>query len=151
MARLSGIHEMIRFFYNEHRRGSWGKDMWLARRALRVAVSLALVGAVTAILWRIKVTVGGSHQFVYFYLFPVIWVRMLYSDALAALCAAVASVLANYYLQDPIYSLYNDNPLEYGDLVCFIVLSLLAIKCVFSEPLMPPRKKARRDDPAAGP
>jgi K+-sensing histidine kinase KdpD len=111
--------------------------MWFAIRALRVAVSLALVAAVTAILWRIKVTVGGSHQFVYFYLFPVIWVRILYSDGLAALCAAIASVLANYFLQDPLYSLYNENPLEYGDLVCFLVLALLAIKCTFSKPLMP--------------
>jgi len=125
--------------------------MWLANRALRVAVSLALVAAVTAILWRIKLTVGGSHQFVYFYLFPVIWIRILFSDALAALSAAIASVLANYFLQDPQYSFHNNNPLEYGDLVCFIVLALLAIKCTFSEPLMPPRTKARRDDHAAGP
>jgi K+-sensing histidine kinase KdpD len=121
-----------------------------ASRAVRVAVSLALVAAVTAILWRIKVAVGGSHQFVYFYLFPVIWVRILYSETLAALCAVVASVLANYFLQDPVYSLYNDNPLEYGDLVCFVVLALLAIKCIFSEPLMPPKTKARRDDRATG-
>jgi len=85
--------------------------------------------------------VGGSHQFVYFYLFPVIWIRMLFSNAMAALCSVVASVLANYFLQDPLYSLYNDNPLEYGDLICFVGLSLLAIKCVFSEPLMPPRTK----------
>jgi len=124
--------------------------MWFARRALRVAVSLALVAAVTAVLWRIQMTVGGSHQFVYFYLFPVIWIRMLFSDSLAALCAVIASALANYFLQAPLYSLYNDNPLEYGDLICFLVLSLLAIKCVFSEPLMPPRKKTRQDDRAAG-
>src|SRR5215831_6106798 len=130
------------FLYDEHGRGIRGKDMWLANRALRVAASLALVAAVTAILWRIKLTVGGSHQFVYFYLFPVIWIRILYSDALAAVCAAIASVLANYFLQDPIYSLYNDNPLEYGDLICFMVLALLSIKCTFSEPLMPPGKKS---------
>jgi len=139
------------FLYDEHGRGIRGKDMWLANRALRVAASLALVAAVTAILWRIKLTVGGSHQFVYFYLFSVIWIRILFSDALAALSAAIASVLANYLLQDPIYTLYNENPLEYGDLVCFIVLALLAIKCTFSEPLMPPRTKPRRDDRAAGP
>ena len=35
-----------------------------ASRAVRVAVSLALVAAVTTILWRIKLAVGGSHQFV---------------------------------------------------------------------------------------
>src|SRR5262245_59254171 len=62
----------------------WGKEMWFAHKAVRVAVSLALVAIVTAILWRIQMTMGGSHQFIYFYLFPVIWIRMLYSDALAA-------------------------------------------------------------------
>jgi len=120
--------------------------MWLANKALPLAVSLAIVAAVTAVLWRIKLTVGGSHQVVYFYLFPVILIRVLFSDALAALCAVIASLLANYFLQDPLYSLYNADPLDYGDLVCFLVLSLLAIKCVFSEPLMRPRTSARRGD-----
>ena len=124
--------------------------MWLANKALPLAVSLALVAAVTAVLWRIKVTFGGSHQFVYFYLFPVILIRILFSDALAALCAAIASLLANFFLQDPLYSLYNADPLDYGDLVGFLLLSLLAIKCVFSAPLVPPRTKARRDDRAVG-
>ena len=117
--------------------------MWFANKVFPVVVSLAIVAAVTAVLWRIKVTVGGSHQFVYFYLFPVILIRVLFSDALAALCAVIASLLANYFLQDPIYSLYNADPLDYGDLVGFLLLSLLAIKCVFSEPLMQPRKKGR--------
>ena len=125
--------------------------MWFANRALPLAASLAIVAAVTAVLWRIRVNFGGSHQFVYFYLFPVILIRILFSDALAALCAAIASLLANYFLQDPLYSLYNADPLDYGDLVCFLLLSLLAIKCVFSEPLMPARTRARRDDRAAEP
>jgi K+-sensing histidine kinase KdpD len=125
--------------------------MWRANKALPMAVSLAIVAAVTAILWRIKVSVGGSHQFVYFYLFPVILIRVLFSDALAALCAAIASLLANYFLQDPLYSLYNADPLDYGDLIGFFLLSLLAIKCVFSEPLIAPGKNARRGDRAAEP
>jgi K+-sensing histidine kinase KdpD len=121
--------------------------MWLANRALPLAVSLAIIAALTAVLWYIKVTFGGSHQFVYIYLLPVILVRILFSDALAALSAAIASICANYFLQDhPLYSLYNADPLDYGDLVCFLLLSLLGIKCVFSEPLMPPKSKARRDD-----
>jgi hypothetical protein len=66
----------------------------------------------------------------------VIWVRILFSDALAALCAVIAAVCADYFLQDPLFSLYNDDGLEYGDLFCFIVLALLAIKCIFSEPMM---------------
>ena len=125
--------------------------MWLAKKALPLAVSLALVAAVTSVLWYIKVTFGGAHQFIYFYLFPVILIRILFSDALAALCAVIASLLANYFLRDPLYSFYIADPLDYGDLVGFFLLSLLAIKCVFSEPLMPPRTKARRDDRPVGP
>jgi len=113
-----------------------GKQMWFLKKALPVAVSLALVTAITAILWYINVAAGGSQQLVYFYLFPVIWVRILFSDALAALCAVIAAVCADYFLQDPLFSLYNDDGLEYGDLFCFIVLALLVIKCIFSEPLM---------------
>jgi K+-sensing histidine kinase KdpD len=124
--------------------------MWLANKALPLAVSLAVVAAVTAVLWYIKLTFGGSHQLVYFYLFPVIFVRVLFSDALAAVCAAIASLLANYFLQDPIYSLYIADPLDYGDLTGFLLLSLLAIKCVFTEPLMSPRPKPRRDDREIG-
>jgi K+-sensing histidine kinase KdpD len=116
--------------------------MRLGNKVLPMAVSLAIVAAVTAVLWRIKLTVGGSHQYVYFYLFPVILIRVLFSDALAALCAAIASLLANYFLQDPLYSLYNADRLDYGDLIGFFLLSLLAIKCVFSDPLMSPGKKS---------
>src|SRR5215470_19190126 len=135
----------VEFRKRRRPRLGWGKEMSFAHKALRVAVSLALVAIVTALLGRIQMSVGGSHQFIYFYLFPVIWIRMLYSDVLAAFSAVVASVLANYFLQYPLYSLYIDNPLEYGDHVCFVVLALLAIKCIFSEPLMPPGGKARRD------
>ena len=67
--------------------------MWLAKKALPLAASLAIIAAVTAVLWYIKVTFGASSQFIYFYLFPVILIRVLFSDALAAFSAVMASVL----------------------------------------------------------
>src|SRR5262249_5389011 len=42
---------------------------------------------------------------------------------------------ADYFLQDPPFSFYIYNDLDFGDLVCFVVLSLLSIQCIFSEPL----------------
>ncbi len=113
------------------------RHMWFANRALPVAVSLALVAAVTVILWYIELIAVGSNQLVYFYLFPVVLVRILYSSGLATLCTAVALFCADYFLQEPLYSLYNDNPLEYGDLFCFAILAMIAIKC--TELLMLPR------------
>jgi hypothetical protein len=35
---------------------------------------------------------------------------------IAVLSAAIALACADYFLQDPLYSLVNDNPREYGDL-----------------------------------
>ena len=111
-------------------------QIWLSNKALQVTISLALIASVTLILWYIKLGAGSTHQFVYFYLFPVLWVRILFSDALAAFCALFAAVCADYFLQDPPYSFYIYNDLEFGDLVCFVVLALLSIKSVFSEPLL---------------
>jgi K+-sensing histidine kinase KdpD len=124
--------------------------MWLSNKALAVTVSLALVAAVTLILWYIKVETGNTHQLVYFYLFPVLWVRILFSDALAALCALLAAVCADYFLQDPPFSFYIYNDLDFGDLVCFVALSLLSIQCIFSEPLLGRKSETRPSESIEG-
>jgi K+-sensing histidine kinase KdpD len=95
-----------------------------------IVVSLFLVAAVTAILWQVNLTTGGSHRLVYLYLFPVALVAALYNGRLAVLCAATAMACADYFLQEPLYSLANDNPLEYGDLICFALLAVPAIKFI---------------------
>ena len=46
------------------------------------------------------------------------------------LCTAVALACADYFLQEPIYSFTNDNPIEYGDFICFTVLAVTAIKAI---------------------
>jgi hypothetical protein len=48
----------------------------------------------------------------------------------ASLCTAIALVSADYFLQEPLYSFANDNPLEYGDLICFALLAVTAIKFI---------------------
>jgi K+-sensing histidine kinase KdpD len=75
--------------------------------------------AVTAILWQVYLTTGSSHRLVYIYLFPVILIAALYNGRLAVFCTAIAMACADYFLQAPPYSFANDNPLEYGDLICF--------------------------------
>jgi K+-sensing histidine kinase KdpD len=104
--------------------------MRVLRGAHPIAVSLMLISAVTVILWHVKISTTGSHHLVYFYLLPVVLIAFLYNGRVAILCTAIAIVSADYFLQDPLYSLANDNPLEYGDLVWFTALAVTAIKFV---------------------
>ena len=116
-----------------------GKPMRALKGMFPIAVSVGLILAVTAILWQIKLTTGGSYGLVYIYLFPVILIAALYNGRLALLSTAIALVCADYFLQDPLYSLVNDNPLEYGDLFAFALLAIPAIK--FIRELVRPRPK----------
>jgi K+-sensing histidine kinase KdpD len=95
-----------------------------------IVVSVGLILAVTAILWHINSAAAGSHRLVYFYLFPVILIAALYNGRLAVLSTVIALLCADYFLQEPLYSFANDNPLEYGDLFCFTLLAILAIKFI---------------------
>jgi K+-sensing histidine kinase KdpD len=103
--------------------------MRVLKDMLPVVVSLGLMLAVTAILWHINLT-AGSRSLVYIYLFPVVLIAALFSGRLALLCATVAIVCADLFLQKPLYSLANDNPREYGDLIYFALLSVTAIKFI---------------------
>ena len=105
------------------------------------AVSLGVMAAVTAILWHINLTTAGSRSLVYVYLFPVALIAAVFNGRLAVLSAAVAIVCADLFLQQPLYSLANDNPLEYGDLVYFALLAATAIK--FIRVLVRPSTKSR--------
>jgi K+-sensing histidine kinase KdpD len=95
-----------------------------------LAVSLGVIAAVTAILWRLNLITDGADRLVYLYLFPVGLIAALYNGRLAVLCAAVATVCADLFLQKPLYSLANENPLEYGDLIFFALLAVTTIKFV---------------------
>jgi K+-sensing histidine kinase KdpD len=103
--------------------------MWVREKVLPAIVSVAVVSATTAILWYAKLVAAGAHQLVYFYLLPVALIAFLFSGRLAIWCAGIAIICADYFLQDPLYTLYNTNPLEYGDLIWLAMLAALAIKC----------------------
>ena len=100
----------------------------MLQRVIAIAVSLALMAAATAILFYIHTTQTAPHRLVYFYLLPVILIAVLFSGRLALVCAGIAVLAADYYLQDPIYSFYNSNVLEFGDSIWFAILAALSIK-----------------------
>lgn len=102
--------------------------MTMLQRAISIAVSLALMAAITAVLFHVHMTQTAPHRLVYLYLPPVILIAILFGSRLALVCAAIAVLCADYFLQDPIYSLYNSNVLEYGDLIWFAALAALSIK-----------------------
>ena len=95
-----------------------------------IAASVGLISVATALLWQVNQTAAGSHALLYIYLFPVALIAALYNGRIAVLSTAMALVCADYFLQEPIYSLANDNPREWGDLVCFALLSVTAIKVI---------------------
>lgn len=113
----------------------------MLQRTIAVTVSLALMAATTAILFYIHMTQTAPHRLVYFYLLPVILIAVLFSGRLALVCAAIAVLAADYFLQDPIYSFYNSNILEFGDSIWFAILAALSIKT--TRMLLPRRSSGR--------
>jgi K+-sensing histidine kinase KdpD len=103
--------------------------MWIVKRALPVAVALAVVSVVTAALWLVKHASVGPQHLVFFYLLPTALVAVLYGTRPAMLCAIAASIAAAFFLYDPIYSFYVTKPVEWGELVCFTGLALIGAKC----------------------
>jgi K+-sensing histidine kinase KdpD len=97
---------------------------------LPTALSVGLVLAVTAVLWRVNSTAAGSYHLVYIYLFPVALIAALFDCRLALLGTAIAVMCADYFLQKPLYIFGSDNPLEYGDLFVFALLAVTAIKFI---------------------
>ena len=114
----------------------------MLQRVIAIAVSLALMAATTAILFYVHTTQTSPHRLVYFYLLPLVLIAVLFSGRLALVCAGIAVLAADYYLQDPIYSLYNSNILEYGDLIWFAALAALSIKT--TRKLLPRRPNDRQ-------
>lgn len=113
----------------------------MLQRIIAIAVSLALMAATTAILFYVHTTQTAPHRLVYLYLLPVMLIAVLFSGRLALVCAGIAVLAADYYLQDPIYSFYNSNILEFGDSIWFAILAALSIKT--TRMLLPPRASKR--------
>jgi K+-sensing histidine kinase KdpD len=115
--------------------------MQLFNAAAPVAVSLAIVFVVTAVLHFFKVTHHGAQHLVFFYLLPTAFVAIVYGSVPSMLCAIVATLVAAFFLYDPIYSFYVSDSREVGELVLFAGMALIGAKC--TEELMRPEEKSR--------
>ena len=69
----------------------------------------------------VKPHLGGSCTF---YLLPLVLITILYGDRIAVVCAGVALLCADYFLQDPVFSFYTS---EYNDLIWFAALAAVGI------------------------
>lgn len=105
--------------------------MRVVKGVLPFVVTLALVAAVTALLFFGKIVGVGPHHPIFFYLLPIAFIALLYGSMPATLFAIVATLCGTYFLYDPIYTFQFDNRLEIGDVICFSVLALMAVKCTF--------------------
>ena len=103
--------------------------MWIVKRAVPVAVALAVVSVVTAVLWFVRVSAIEPQHLVFFYLFPTVLVATLYGSIPAVVCAIAAALCAAFFLYEPLYSFYVDSALDLGELGCFVALAVIGAKC----------------------
>ena len=106
-----------------------GKRMRKAPRALRVAVSLGIVGLATSLLVYFKLTAAGLQHPIFIYL-PLIALLAFALGSMAALSGAAAAIAAaGYLLYDPAYTFTFTDALEIGDLLWFALLAVIVVKC----------------------
>jgi K+-sensing histidine kinase KdpD len=96
---------------------------------MAVALSLAVACGVTAVLWYVNAAGGGIHHPVFFYLLPIALLAILYGSLPALLCAGTGTVCAAYFLYNPVYTFQFANRLEVADLIVFLVLAAVGVKC----------------------
>ncbi len=121
--------------------------MRASKGVLPVVISVSLILAVTAVLWRLSSATAGSYHLVYIFLFPVALIAARYNGWLALLGTAISVICADYFLQKPLYILGSDNPREYGDLFVFALLAVTTIK--FIRELLRPRASVAAKLPPA--
>jgi len=102
--------------------------MRLVGRTAPILVSLAIILAVTVILSRLRITQHGPQHLVFFYLAPTAFVAIFYGSVASMLCAVAATLVAAFFLYDPIYSFYVSDPREVGELILFAIVGLLGAK-----------------------
>lgn len=105
--------------------------MSVLKGAVPVAVTLAVVSAVTAVLWYFKLATFGPEHPVFFYLLPIGVLMFLYGSLPALLAVFVAAAAADYFLYDPLYSFNISSRVEFGDIACFALLGLMGVKCAY--------------------
>jgi K+-sensing histidine kinase KdpD len=120
--------------------------MEIVKAAVPIGVALAVVSAVTAVLWTIRLEAVGPQHLVFFYLLPTALVAVLYGSRPAMLCAIAATFCAAYFLYAPLYSFSVANPRELGELFCFIGLAMIGAKCTAD--LLRPATSFAQQEPA---
>jgi K+-sensing histidine kinase KdpD len=103
--------------------------MRLLKRTAPISASLAIILVVTAVLSYFKDSHHGAQHLVFFYLLPTAFVAIVYGSVVSMLCAIAATLVAAFFLYDPIYSLYVSDPREIGELILFAVTGLIGAKC----------------------
>ena len=103
--------------------------MSIKARAVPAIVSLAVIFAVTAVLWSFKQTSVNLHDPVFFYVLPLIVLAIAYGSGPAFLGVFVAFFCADYFLYEPLYTFDISTRVELGDLGCFSLLALSGVKC----------------------
>jgi K+-sensing histidine kinase KdpD len=104
--------------------------MRFVKRAAPVAVSLAVVSAVTAVLWYVKLVMLGPDHPLLLYLLPMALVAIVYGSWPALLGVFTAAFCADYFLYEPLYTFDIPGRAEMGDLICFATLAVIGVKCV---------------------
>jgi hypothetical protein len=92
--------------------------MRLWERIAPIVVPLLIVIAVTEVLYFFKGAVH-AHHLVFFYLLPTAFIAMLYGSVLSMICAIDATLVADFFLYDPGYTLYVSDPRQAGELFLF--------------------------------
>lgn len=115
--------------------------MRIGKGIVPVAVSLVVACTMTAALWYLKLAGDGIRHPVFFYLLPIALLAIVYGSGPALLCAFAATACASYFLYDPIYSFSVSNRLEVGDLLFFVLLASIGVKC--ANELLRPSAKVR--------
>ena len=100
------------------------------KHAAPISVSLAIIIAVTGVLFYFKDAQLGPQHLIFFYLLPTAFVAILYGSVVSMLFAITATVVGAFFLTDPIFSFYMSDPREVGELMFFAGTALIGAKCV---------------------
>jgi two-component system, OmpR family, sensor histidine kinase KdpD len=138
---FSSPHRVSRVKAAEYRQGA---SMPMLKRMTPIAVSLAIIFAVTVVLFYFKEHFSGAQHLIFFYLMPTTFVAIIYGSVLAMFCAIVATLVATFFFYAPIYSFYVSDPREVGELILFALMGLIGAKCI-AELRRPPERIAEPD------
>ena len=84
--------------------------MRLSKQVVPISASLAIITAVTAVLFYFKDDDPSTDQhLIFFYLLPTAFIAILYGSVVSMLCAIAATFAAAFFLYDPIFSVTSAN------------------------------------------